>query len=522
MAGFFKQRWFLFLVLAVFIICKIPHLFYAYYWDASWPYAAAITQMYHHGLSLMPNAVDAELSRGHPLFFHFIAAGWMNIFGHSHLTMHSFALCISVLFLIAIYEAGLRIFNQRVAVLSLLLVAMQEAFFVQSSFLLLEILVAFLVFLSLYLYVSGRYVLTAISLSMLFYTKESGLILGFVLGIDALISLFNKNTEWRIRLQKLMAVGVPCVLIVIFFLLQKYIRGWYIFPYYSGLIEHNWVSIWYNFRNNCLRNTFHEYMKYYYFSLMLVLCLIAAIKNANLRYLAVFLPVACIYCLIDEAHLSKILPGIPFFILFISSIVFFIYNLRKLKFFADTRQESFFTLSIIFILCYFCFSSFDFFTYRYLFAALIPLLFITAVIMDMAISRTSQLLYYPVFLAIAVIAYFSIHLNDNSGDCDLGAFHALDVQQKAVAYLEQQHAYDKRIGCNSYLARVHLNDPGTGFLHSDTCFKYVTWDFDNTDYVLFDNIEPDQRYEDFKKNPSYHRVYRYENHNRWTEIYKKN
>ena len=153
MAGFFKNRWFLFLVLTVFIICKIPHLYYPYYWDESWPYAVAVKDMYKHGISLMPSAVDPELSRGHPLFFHAVAATWMNVFGSSPLAMHSFALTISILFLISIYEAGLKLFNQRVAMISLVLIAAQVVFFVQSSFVLFEVLIAFLSFLSLYFYV---------------------------------------------------------------------------------------------------------------------------------------------------------------------------------------------------------------------------------------------------------------------------------------------------------------------------------------------------------------------------------
>jgi len=106
---FLKPRWVLFLVLVIFIACKIPHLYYPYYWDESWPYAVAIKDMYKHGISLLPSAIDPELSRGHPLFFHAFAAIWMNIFGASHVAMHSLALFISVLFLIAVYEAGLRL-----------------------------------------------------------------------------------------------------------------------------------------------------------------------------------------------------------------------------------------------------------------------------------------------------------------------------------------------------------------------------------------------------------------------------
>src|ERR1700733_5833249 len=114
MYDFFKNRWVLLLVLILFIMIKIPYLLYAFYWDESWPYVPAIIAMHSHGASLLPNAIDPNLSRGHPLFFHALGALWIDVFGGSNKSMHSFALVISLLFLISIYEAGYRIYNKRV------------------------------------------------------------------------------------------------------------------------------------------------------------------------------------------------------------------------------------------------------------------------------------------------------------------------------------------------------------------------------------------------------------------------
>jgi len=372
--GFIKKRWVLFLVLIIFIICKIPHLSYPYYWDESWPYMPAIREMYKHGVSLMPYAVDPGLSHCHPLFFHAVAATWMHIFGTSHIAMHSFPLFISILLLIAIYEAGLRLFNERVAIMALILVATQVAFFVQSSFVLFEVLVAFLAFLSLYFYVKNKYLLTATFLTALFYTKESGLVAGFVLGIDALAGIFNKNVEWKTRLYRLMSILVPCVLIAIYFIIQKQERGWYISPFYMARFERRSSAVWYNFRRNSLRNSFWEYLKYWYYILLLVLSILAAIKNKSVKYLVFFLPAIVIYGIVDDQR-SRILPGAPFFALFVFSIVFLFYILHSLKVYANTRQGKFVVLSGIFIACFFCFTSLNFFTYRYLMAALIPLCF---------------------------------------------------------------------------------------------------------------------------------------------------
>jgi len=522
MSEFLKDRWFLLLVLVVFIVCKIPHLYYPYYWDESWPYAVAIKDMYKHGISLMPSALDPELSRGHPLFFHFIAAGWMNIFGTSHLAMHSFALTISVLFLISIYEAGLRLFNQETAILCLALVATQVIFFVQSSFVLFEVLVAFLCFLSLFLYVKEKYFLTALCLTMLFYTKESGLVLGVVIGIDAFAGLFNKNNSLNTRLFRLFSVCIPCVLIMIFFLLQKQIRGWYVFPLHAGIADFSWTTFWYKFRMACVRDAFYQNFKFYYFLVLIVLSLVAAIKNKSIKYLAIFLPGIIIYYFVDDMRAGRILPSVPFFILFVLSVFYFVYIFSSSKFYSINYQRRFIVLTAVFVLCFLCFSTINFYTYRYLLAALIPLLFLTGVFCAMLIEHSFKGLYYPVLAIILGIGFFSFKYNDGYGDADLGAFDAMNVQQSVVNYFEQNNDYDKEIGCGSFLEQEHLKDPATGFLHSTKVFRNVNWEInEKTSYAVFDNIEPDARYNDIKTSPGFRLVYRNGKGKVWAEIYAR-
>jgi hypothetical protein len=64
----------LFLILLIFTVFKFQHLHYAFFWDESSPYAIAIREMYNHGPSLLPNSINTNLSKGHPLFFHASAA----------------------------------------------------------------------------------------------------------------------------------------------------------------------------------------------------------------------------------------------------------------------------------------------------------------------------------------------------------------------------------------------------------------------------------------------------------------
>ncbi len=520
MINFIKNRLALFLVVIVFVICKIPYLFYAYYWDESWPYVPAIRAMYRHGASLMPGSVEPNLTRGHPLFFHAIGAIWMNVFGASHVSMHSFALLISVAMLVVVYEAGLSLFNKRVAIMSLLLVATQVIFFVQSSFLLPEVLVALLVFLSIYFFVKDKYLLAALCLTALFYTKESGLITGVVFGVAAVIGLFNKKERMQVRLLSLSSVAVPCLLICVFFLIQKHVNGWYIFPLHNDLIEYKWKSFWYTFRMSVVCSAFLRDYRYWYFILVLLLSVFATIKNKNTWHLVIFLPAIAIYYFVDDMRAGRLLPSVPFFIVFIFSVILFLYSLSRLKIYSNVLQEKFSVISCAFILCFFCFSAMNFFTPRYLLAAIVPLLFFTAVIFEALMSRTYRQVFYPLLGAFIVIAFFSFYTNDGSGDADPGAFDGIDVHQHVIAYMEKNGYYSRAVSTCSFLETQHLVNPDCGFLSRDKVFTNVRWGIDkNTEFVIFDNMESDYRYNDVKKDNSFHLIDKYQKGRAWSEIY---
>ncbi len=513
-----KSRLPLFVILTIFIGLKLPYLHYAYYWDESWPYAVAIKAMYHHGVSLMPTAIDSELSRGHPLFFHAIAATWMNIFGDSHISMHSFALFISVVFLIAIYETALRMFDQRVAVLALILVIVQEMFFIQSSLVLFEMLVAFLCFSSLVFYVREKYFLTALCLTMLFYTKESGLVAGIVLGIDAFFNFLNKNAPLKLRIYKLVSVGVPCLFIGVFFVMQKHLRGWYIFPLYSDCIKHSFTDFWYLFRIGCVKTVFIDQLRFCYFMLLVLLAVVAAVRQRKLKPLTILLPAICIYYLIDDTRAGRLLPGIPFFIVFILSVIWLVYSYPAREYYSD-RQRKLIRINGWFVICFLCFSSLNFFTPRYMLAAIIPTLFISAVFMNTLIKHAY--VYVTVLIIILSIGGYAYMLSDAWGDCEHGIFDGLKVQQGVADYFEKNVPRDQYIGALS-MEGQHLSNPATGFLHSDRAFTNVSWDINaNTHYAIFDNIENDTRYAQIKNDTCFYPAKRIEKGNVWAEIYKR-
>jgi len=521
-----KDRWPLICVLTLLIIAKIPYLLYPYYWDESTPYVPAILEMYKHGISLLPTALPPDLSRGHPLFFHSIAALWIHVFGSSCKSLHGFALFISILFLITIFETGYRFFNKRVAVISLLLIATNVFFYVQSSFVLPEILVAFLSFLSLYLYAKEKYLYATLSLTALFLTKESGMIAGFIISMDAIVALFNTSEKIKTRLLKFIPVTVACIAIGSFLLVQKHYRGWYVFPLHTDLVLNKWIPIWYRFRTCSIKTTFCTGYDYIIFSLLVLFAIIAIIKNRKIQYLPllfIIIPIALAYYFIDDGR-AEMFSGIEIFG-FIAFIVFYVvalFSFAKAKYYDNPLQRKFILLVGFFILAYVLFSSVACFCARYELASIVPTLFLLAVLFDMLIKQSYQILYYPLLIIILTAGIFSFKNDNGYGDVHLGYKYGVKTQLAVVEYMERSNFYDKHIAIGSYLERAHLTNRSTGFLSNERNFKYVTSDIDsNTDLVIFDSLEPDMRYDTLVKGSTFELVYHIEMHGVWADVFRR-
>jgi 4-amino-4-deoxy-L-arabinose transferase-like glycosyltransferase len=513
-----RERLFLFILLSVFIVLKIPHLFYPFYWDESWPYASAITQMFERGPTMLPGVLDSDLSRGHPLLFHFLTASWMKLFGGSHAAMHSFPLLVSIVFIIAVYEVGLRLFSKRVAVIASVLIAFQQIFFVQAAMLLPELLLALTGFLSIYFYAARKYIATAICLTLLFYTKESGMVLGAVLGLDAFINLFRKD-EAKQKLLRLACVAVPFLLVGAFFLLQKKISGWYFFPLHTSTIEHDWTHFYNKFRES-IKIVFRNDRRNYYFLFVVLCSVIIALKSRQKLY---FIPVlaAAITFLAASDKYHSLLPDVLLMLLFAWGFITAFFAIAS----GCERQEqrTFIRLSGVFIVLFIAFTALNFFVHRYLLIALVPLLFISAVLLDMFLQQWKIAVMYPVLGVIILIQAYTFYKSTDFNDVEIGAFDAMKVQQEIVQFLESEQLYEHTITTNSYVHLKHLTDPNTGYLRSHKTFKNVQWALnDSTEIMIFDNIEPDDRRRWELTDTAFHVAFKVQKGRAWGEVFLMN
>ncbi len=505
--------------LLLLIVARLPVLDYPFYWDESWSYAPGVKLMYLHGPSLMPNAIDIFYSRGHPLLFYASAAAWMKIFGDSHIAQHAFCLLVSLLLIVVMYEACLKWFNKRVALMTLLLLPLQIIFFVQTTFLLPEIMIGLFTMLALYYYIEGKYFLTWLSLTALMLTKESGMVLGLLLGINATLSLLNKMRPVSTRIKKFASVSLSGVAIGLYFLLQKHLNGWYFYPEHTGYILWDWHIFWDKFRfaNYLL---FMQDHRTWLFRVLMGLGVVTAIISKKLRPAILLVPGILIYLAIEDR--LSFLPRKTLFGFMLLSYILAGWTLVKTYTDHNSKRSRFIMIGVFFIVFYLVFTCINFFTARYLLCIFPVIFMIVAAWIDTMLDKLPKYSVFVVMAAFIAIILFEFKDNKGLGDINLGSIDAMKVQEEAITWLENAQVYDKGIAAASFQMREHLQKPYTGFLHSDKTFKMTSYDvLPTTDYLIFDNIEPDINFDKLKTDTLFYPVYKSTHGEAMVEIYRR-
>lgn len=479
----------LILVLCIFILLKINHLNIAFYWDESWVYAPAIKLLYQHGVSMMPNAIPVDFSRGHPLLFHAAYVVWMKVFGSSNLSMHCLALGISVLLAVVLFISMYRLFGRYVAWFSLALLLTGKVFFVESSFVLNDIALGLFAFLSIIAYCHQRYFSTAIYLTILVFIKESGMVAVAVITVDMALGLLIRRITFREAMARSVSVFIPVLFLVAYFVVQKSLLGWYLYPGHTSIINFG-IDNTLNHLLIGLSYVFFYNQMYCCYAPLIVLSVFAAFKNNRPVYTVVPVWFALLYVFILYLS-SRDFVYYIFIGLTIAGIAYLL--VRKWHGFSAI-QERFIKLSLSFVAAFTYFCCINFWESRYLFP---EQLFVSAVLLPVfcnyfIVQPAKDLLAYVVaFSALSGIQNFKII------DDEQLIFDRIATQQAIVNYCVSHKLHNKHIYTKAYLQMVHLRDPNTGFLPDTAVFRYVSNQLDSaTEYFIFDNIEVDPS--DFK------------------------
>ena len=500
-------------LLLAFVVLKVPHLYHTFFWDESWVYAPAVTYMYQHGPSLMPDAIPVDFARGHPVLFHAMCAAWMHLFGAGKVSMHCFAFAVSLSLVVAMFETISRLFNTRVGFIAGLLLLFNVYFFVASSMVLTDIMLALFAYLSLYFYTKAKYVWAAVALTLLYYTKESGLVMSAVLFADIVIDFFFKKIPYRSLVPKALVLVLPLCIISLFFIIQKQVYGWYLYPSHTNIVH---MDIEYTFRfiQKSMEVIFDVSYVYLNYLLSLVILAVLYIRTRRKPYLYMLAAMIFVYLhIVVFGHKDAIFYG--FIILLIIALLW----LLKAKLPVSPLQERFIKLTVGFSAAFVYFSSINFFEGRYL----MPVIFLIsavllAVFFDQLLVRLSLKLFLPLTLLLLATGICSL----DKDNYEMSVYKHLEIQQWMVTYMEKNDFYNKNIAAFSFLARVHLQDPKTGFLKSERSFVNVTEHVDsNTQLIICDNIKPSEQHAAIKNDSSFRLIEQHHVGGIWTEIYER-
>ncbi len=513
-----KTRRELLLVLILFTIARWSALSYPFYIDESWSYAPGVALMYQHGPSLMPNAIDLFYSRGHPLLFYASAAMWMKAFGASHFAQHAFALFLSLLTIVATHEIAYRLFNKTTANFALLIAPLQVMFFVQSAMLLPEIMITLLVILALYFFALQKHLFTFLACSALYLTKESGMVMGLALGIVSFLGLFAKGVPIKNKLAPLVALACSGICIGIFYLLQKKLNGWYLFPEHMGMIKWDWPTIWKKIQFSLEVLFVHDY-RFRLFQLLLVLAAIVAVYTKDIRFMTPLVPGYLIYAIIENRF--SWMPRQALLALFFVSLLYAAWQMINLADIKQSATRRFVYAATIFTICYLLFSGINFFTARYLCCVLFIVIILTAAWLNTYLKQLYAAVHYAALACVALCGYYGLKYDTGLTDVNRGAYDAMKVQQDVIKWCETNQLYTKAISA-PYVQREHLQKPLTGFRNSAQQFTSVTYEpTGTTDFAIYDNIEPDSNYFRIKINSAFKLTYRTTSGEAWSEIYER-
>jgi 4-amino-4-deoxy-L-arabinose transferase-like glycosyltransferase len=233
-----------YLLILSFFLFKLNHIHHPYFWDELGVYSRAALYMFDHQISMMPNAIPPELSRGHPLLCTVIFAVGYRIFGPHVWAGHFVALLFSCGLLFLLYRIGRDFFSHAVGLLACALLAVQPVFIAQSSMVLPEIMLAFFCTASIYAYLKERFLQVALFSVLAIMTKETAVALPVSFGLHIFLAMIWQKKIDKDSLTKLGLISSPLFAWGIFLAIQKLQNGWFFFPLHSDYVSFSFTDIY--------------------------------------------------------------------------------------------------------------------------------------------------------------------------------------------------------------------------------------------------------------------------------------
>lgn len=465
---FFKSKslrnFILILGLLAFLFIKIYYIPIPFFWDESWVYGPAVSEMGLTIPSLLPGSIDIDLSRGHPMLFHFLGGVWGKVFGISVTSLHVFALSISAILLL-LYFKLLTPYLKHLKHFALLFLCFTGVFLAQSAMVLPEVLVSLFVLLSLFSFANNKHHQAILFASLCLLSKESGAVLFPVLGISYLIlQLFTDTFSWKKSFLFLFKLILGVLPYLVFLMIQKMRFGWHFYPNHIDL-QINTIAKF--------QAQFISAFEYVFYAQGRILLSIAALVSYIIYYkdnrLALYL-----------LGVSLINIGIWLFfpmstwMIFASYITILILSvlpfIKELKPIYKKRHLIYLTIFVFFAI-YLVFTAMNFYSSRYI-LCLIPLsIFVCFTLLEKYAKHTAtHILSLAMILISVVFAMKRGPISDvNQSFVDVGR-----AQKALFMYLEEENLYEE-VFLAPFLVHESLKKVYAGHRSNTIPFKNVPY-----------------------------------------------
>lgn len=372
-----------------------------------------------------------EHSRGHPLFFHFLGGCWIKLFGNSLVSLHAFALSISLGFIGSLYFFIKSILSNEIALATCCLLIFQPLFYAQSSIVLPEILLSFLCFLSLVFLYQKKWTAYLLAASLAIWTKESAIAFILCLVVAHLLIML-KNQKFRFLE---LALGVlPLVSFIIFMLLNKLALDFYLYPEHTGMLTFELKPI-YGKLKAIFMNIFYDQKRW------------------------------------------------PLSVIALGCVGYLIAKRNKIF------KEDFLIYLAIPIIGFSIFSALNFYTVRYV-LAIFPVVILMLVWLISESMKEKPLILWLLVLTITCHSIIQLFDRRSVRDINLSYLDYGPTQLEAIKYFEEADLYDASIH-TGFLTSTGLTNKYAGYRSTQRDFSNVNREMSkNENYFIFSSVEP--------------------------------
>lgn len=479
-------------ILLVCLFC-MPTFKLHFFWDEAWVYGPAIKKMVSSGLSILPSALPEDISRGHPLLFHFIYSIIPTIFGTSNFILHLSAFCLNALWCVGIYFILSKLTNSIIAVIGLVFLLMNNIILAQIGLILPEFFLGSFIIYSIYFYSVKNYTFFIIFCSLALLIKESALILPISIWLFEIIntSLSKEAKKLKKIISFSLIIGTCGLPIGLFLLIQYFQRGYFFFPEHLGLIE---------FSFKYFRDTFSTIYRFlfekqgrYFISMGLFFVLIFSNNLSwKLKILNFFLAFAMVKIFFRAWRLGNFADVIVLPTLFACFYFLAIYKPLKLKFLSNETEKPeifyFLNISFIFSILFFLFSSFNFFTLRYTLPIVFVLVSFCLVYIFYINAINHWIKYSLFFVALIPVLLYNFNPKESIGDTETTYKDALLTQQNVYNFIVSNnlHSYSYQADFTNEFAFKTI-DAGLVKDSSELIFNIDRFNVRKKDFIIQNN-----------------------------------